>query len=149
MSNAYPYNRNMKTNIYSLQQTFIHHRENKNASCTTNRSRFGIRGRPCKNLPHVLFDRHAKFCFCFSYYVHVCRISSDNLADAGGPPLWDGAWLTPYKHTITPVTISSIHVSLPYMFPRSRSTRFSIRRVPRNFGDAGAPTPWDGGVGDP
>jgi len=42
---------------------------------TANRSRVSIRGRPCKNFPHIQFDHHAEFDRCFSYCVRACSKS--------------------------------------------------------------------------
>ena len=51
-------------------------------SATANRSRVSIRGRPCRNFPHIYFDRHAKFGCCFSHCESACTTG----------PLFGGRW---------------------------------------------------------
>jgi len=103
--------------------------ENKEVSYTANRSRVSIRGRPCKNLPHIWFDHQAEFVF-FSYCMHACT-RPWQLGDAGPPYLWDvRSWPTPRNMLLHRICYHAI-------FRRSGSNLLGVGRRSQFFGDAG------------
>ena len=83
-----------------------------------NRSRVSIRCQPCKNLPHIKFDHHAKFVCSFSYCVGECRrFPLEKLWTLG-----TCVWLTPQKYA-TPPHVLSYQISSLQVKPIVKGSR--------------------------